>query len=103
MFINNSSFKAVPFVYRTPLYKATVLAAVQSKTFRSRRAYAVALSIVSKTQFVDWYCNNLVAAFSWDNTIYRSSVWKNIDDCYCSQKEGTSVAISSCKNLALFP
>lgn len=78
MRIDNTTFKQPIFVYRSRLYKATVNAAVESGTFKSRSYYAKALSLVSRTQPVDWDASNLVQAFAWGLTILPSAVWANV-------------------------
>ena len=79
MRIDNSTYLQHIRVYRTPLYKATVQAALKTRWFKSKRSYAVMLSIVSKSQPVDWNKTATGQAFAWSLTIVPMPIWADVD------------------------
>lgn len=81
MFQNKSSFKPLVMVYRTPLYKNNVDAALKSGYFKSRRSFANMLSLVSRSQIVEWENKSLSGAFAWGLTIVPWTVWDAVVHC----------------------
>jgi len=79
MKLDNSTYRNQIRVYGTPLYKATVNAALKTRWFRSKRSYAVMLSIVSKSQPVDWNKTATGQAFAWGLTIVPIRTWSDVD------------------------